>query len=65
MIGVRKSLDFIFTKYELKALDDLMPESHKEKNENDDEEVTMLSVHFCIFFTFFLHLFSLAPLIKS
>ena len=50
MIGVRKSLDFIFTKYELKALDDLMPESHKEKNENDDEEVTMLSVHFCIFF---------------
>jgi sodium bicarbonate transporter 10 len=49
MIGVRKSLDFIFTKYELKALDDLMPESHKEKNENDDEEVTMLSVHFLSF----------------
>ena len=42
-------MDFIFTKYELKALDDLMPESHKEKNENDDEEVTMLSVHLLTF----------------
>lgn len=40
MIGVRKSLDLIFTKYELKALDDLMPESHKKhKDEDDDEEV--------------------------
>lgn len=36
MIGVRKSLDFIFTKHELKALDDLMPESHRSE---DDEEV--------------------------
>lgn len=43
MIGVRKSLDFIFTKYELKVLDDLMPESHKKhKDEDDDEEVTVL-----------------------
>ncbi|XP_059350576.1 sodium-driven chloride bicarbonate exchanger-like isoform X2 [Daphnia carinata] len=39
MIGVRKSLDFIFTKYELKVLDDLMPEIHtKHKEEDEDEE---------------------------
>lgn len=48
MIGVRKSLDFIFSKYELKALDDLMPDSHKG-DKNDDEEVTMISVHFRFF----------------
>lgn len=38
MIGVRKSLDFIFTKHELRALDDLMPDSH-HKEPKDDEEV--------------------------
>ncbi|XP_045033859.1 electroneutral sodium bicarbonate exchanger 1 isoform X3 [Daphnia magna] len=44
MIGVRKSLDFIFTKYELKVLDDLMPETHtKHKEEDEDEEVTILA----------------------
>jgi len=48
MIGVRKSLDFIFSKYELKALDDLMPDSHKG-DKNDDEEVTMISVQFSFF----------------
>lgn len=42
MIGVRKSLDFIFTKYELKVLDDLMPESHKSHKDDDDEEVSAL-----------------------
>lgn len=46
MIGVRKSLDFIFTKYELKVLDDLMPESNtKHKEEEEDEEVTILVPH--------------------
>lgn len=39
MIGVRKSLDWIFTKDELRALDDLMPESSKKKHDRlDDEE---------------------------
>lgn len=42
MIGVRKSLDFIFTKYELKVLDDLMPESNTKHKEEEDEEVTTL-----------------------
>jgi hypothetical protein len=47
MIGVRKSLDFIFTKYELKVLDDLMPESNtKHKEEDEDEEVTNLVSRF-------------------
>jgi sodium bicarbonate transporter 10 len=47
MIGVRKSLDFIFTKYELKVLDDLMPESNtKHKEEDEDEEVTTLVSRF-------------------
>lgn len=42
MIGVRKSLDFIFTQYELKVLDDLMPESHKEHKDDDEDEVSAL-----------------------
>ena len=42
MIAVRKSLDWIFTKHELRALDDLMPESSKKhKDEDDDEEVSL------------------------
>ena len=41
MIAVRKSLEFVFTKYELQALDDLMPESHK-KHKEEDEEVTII-----------------------
>ena len=49
MIGVRKSLDFIFTKYELKALDDLMPESNrKHKEEDEEEDVTNLVLHFAL-----------------
>lgn len=58
MIGVRKSLDFIFTQYELKVLDDLMPESHKKHKEDDDEEVSALvhksassNKHVSFFFT--------------
>ncbi|XP_046442370.1 electroneutral sodium bicarbonate exchanger 1-like isoform X2 [Daphnia pulex] len=43
MIGVRKSLDFIFTKYELKVLDDLMPESNTKHKDEEDEEVTTLA----------------------
>jgi len=38
MIAVRKSLDFIFTKYELKALDDLMPDNKKHKECDEEEE---------------------------
>lgn len=35
MIGIRKSLDFVFTRRELKILDDVMPEfSKKHKNED-------------------------------
>lgn len=33
MIGIRKSLDLIFTQRELKILDDIMP----EKNKKDDD----------------------------
>lgn len=36
MIGIRKSLDCIFTKRELKILDDLMPEMSR-KNHSDEE----------------------------
>lgn len=38
MIGIRKSLDCIFTKRELKILDDVMPEMIR-KNHSEDEEV--------------------------
>jgi len=41
MIAVRKSLDFIFTKYELKALDDLMPDNKKHKEFDDEEEANL------------------------
>lgn len=35
MIGVRKSLDYIFTKRELKILDDIMPEMTKRARADD------------------------------
>ena len=43
MIAVRKSLDFIFTKYELKALDDLMPDNKKHKEFDDEEEANLVN----------------------
>jgi len=33
MIGIRKSLDFVFTRRELKILDDIMPETTKRSEE--------------------------------
>merc|ERR1711972_488949 len=38
-IGIRKMLDFIFTRDELKVLDDIMPEFHRKKQKDDEEEV--------------------------
>ncbi|XP_073986853.1 na[+]-driven anion exchanger 1 isoform X4 [Rhodnius prolixus] len=38
MIGIRKSLDFIFTQRELKILDDVMPETIK-RGEEDEESL--------------------------
>ncbi|XP_063240178.1 electroneutral sodium bicarbonate exchanger 1 [Bacillus rossius redtenbacheri] len=35
MIGIRKSLDFIFTQRELKILDDVMPETIRRSNEDE------------------------------
>lgn len=35
MIGIRKSLDFLFTRRELKILDDVMPEMTKRAHEDD------------------------------
>ncbi|XP_058452528.1 sodium-driven chloride bicarbonate exchanger isoform X7 [Malaya genurostris] len=35
MIGIRKSLDFLFTRRELKILDDVMPEMTKRANADD------------------------------
>ncbi|XP_062705770.1 sodium-driven chloride bicarbonate exchanger isoform X16 [Aedes albopictus] len=35
MIGIRKSLDFLFTRRELKILDDVMPEITKRAHEDD------------------------------
>lgn len=37
MIGIRKSLDFLFTQRELKILDDVMPES--KRSEEDETEL--------------------------
>lgn len=46
MIGIRKSLDCIFTQRELKILDDVMPEMHKratveDLSHLDDREVIL------------------------
>lgn len=37
MIGLRKSLDFVFTQRELKILDDVMPETIKRTEEDERE----------------------------
>nr|XP_029727276.1 sodium-driven chloride bicarbonate exchanger isoform X12 [Aedes albopictus] len=51
MIGIRKSLDFLFTRRELKILDDVMPEMTKRAQEDDlrqledgEENHTLLTV---------------------
>lgn len=36
MMGIRKGLDFVFTRTELKILDDILPE-HKRSERMDDE----------------------------
>lgn len=38
MIGVRKSLDFVFTQHELKILDDVMPDQHKKERHEENKE---------------------------
>lgn len=38
MIGIRKSLDFIFTRRELKILDDVMPELTKRSQHEQMEQ---------------------------
>lgn len=49
MCFIRKALDWVFTRHELKWLDDIMPESHKREkeekrkkliDEDNPEEVT-------------------------
>ena len=37
MIGLRKSLDFLFTQRELKILDDIMPETSRRREEDERE----------------------------
>ena len=32
MMGIRKLLDFVFTNYELKLLDDILPHHHRYVN---------------------------------
>ncbi len=38
MMGVRKLLDFVFEKHELKILDDILPEFKRHEKLNDEEE---------------------------
>ena len=49
MIGIRKSLDLIFTRRELKILDDVMPEMPKRNEMLQDQEVGIYE-KFCRFF---------------
>ena len=43
MMGVRKLLDYVFEKHELKILDDILPE-FKRHEKLDDEEALELGV---------------------
>ena len=47
MCFVRKLLDYVFSRHELRWLDDILPESHKKEKEDkrkkkDDEKVRSL-----------------------
>jgi sodium bicarbonate transporter 10 len=50
MIGIRKSLDFLFTRRELKILDDVMPETTKrteeERRQLEGEVRYVYTLHF-------------------
>lgn len=46
MIGIRKSLDFVFTRRELKILDDIMPEMTKRAAADDLHQLDA-EVGFC------------------
>ena len=52
MIGIRKALDFVFTRRELKILDDIMPETTKrteeERRQLEGEVRYIYSLHFDI-----------------
>jgi len=52
MIGIRKALDFVFTRRELKILDDIMPETTKQTEEErrqlEGEVQYIQSLHFNI-----------------
>jgi len=41
MCFVRKGLDYIFTRHELKWLDDIMPESHKREKEEKKKRLLL------------------------
>ncbi|KPM02283.1 Na+-driven anion exchanger 1-like protein [Sarcoptes scabiei] len=43
ILGVRKLLDFVFTRDELKILDDTMPEFRRKKKENNKARLSVLS----------------------
>lgn len=53
MIGIRKALDFVFTRRELKILDDIMPEMTKRRQHEEaigGEKVGWMTkvTHFCL-----------------
>jgi len=39
MCFIRKALDWLFTRHELKWLDDIMPESHKREKEEKKKKM--------------------------
>jgi sodium bicarbonate transporter 10 len=48
MIIIRKLLDFLFTQRELKILDDIMPETSRRKEEEEEREFEDNGVSFGI-----------------
>ena len=48
LVGIRKLLDFVFTRHEMKVLDDVFPQSKRKEKMEEEEERRRLSVDYDI-----------------
>ena len=69
MCFVRKALDWVFTRHELKWLDDIIPESHKREKEDkkkmaelSGEEVSLVSDLYMRIFIIYMHVTQHLPI---
>ena len=50
MMGIRKLLDYVFTRSELKILDDILPEHHRIERLDEEHEAKQGEVKQCLLF---------------